>query len=152
MRALFSQSTALATAILLCVAHNPVLAQGDYSPVDEEDVLAMRLNHYFTPEKQGREADFEWRFFKDGFVIRSAKGSIPTDLRDKLITKGATAEEIQGKWQVTAKEGRQLVLSEIRVGKKPADKSGKKVSFNIYRTAPTVVRVGQPQYVFGIGP
>lgn len=108
----------------------------------------MRLNHYFTAEKKGREADFEWRFFKDGFVIKSAKGTIPADLQEKLVRKGARVDEISGKWRIEKDSG-QLTLLEIQEGKKPLNT---KASFRIYRTAPTVIRVGSPQYVFGIEP
>lgn len=142
-------SLGLVTAAVLCLgAGAPLQAQGQYAPVTDEDVLAMRLNHYFTAEKKGREADFEWRFFKDGFVLKSGRGSIPADLQEKLVKKGASADDISGKWAVASKSG-QLLLTDIQVGKKPTQN---KASFRIYRTAPTVIRVGNPQYVFGIEP
>jgi hypothetical protein len=150
MKAFRAPAAALAVVVaagLLLAARGPLYAQGSYAPVDEEAVLAMRLNHYFTPEKKSREADFEWRFFKDGFVIKSGRGPIPADLRDKLIEKGAAAEEISGKWRIE-RDPHQLTLTDIQVGKKQPRKS--KVNFRIYRTAPSVIRVGEPQYVFGV--
>lgn len=142
-----SALAAVAAVALLVASHSPLRAQGDYAPVEDEDVLAMRLNRYFTAEKKGREADFEWRFFKDGFVIKSGRNPIPADLQEKLVKKGATVDDISGKWRIEKEGSRRLVLTDIVVGKKPLKT---KASFRIYRTAPTVVRVGEPQYVFGI--
>lgn len=58
------------------------------------------------------------------------------------------ADEIRGLWKLEGGEGQRLVLTEIKAG----DKIGKdNVSLRIYKTAPTVVRIGEPQFVFGVG-
>ena len=120
--------------------------QGKYAPVTADDVPTLQLNHYFTGAKKGgRTADFEWTFTKDGFTIKKGKAAIPADLLAKLLPEKATADEITGKWKVDA--GR-LVLTDIRAGETKGKES---VELPIYRTAPTVVRVGEPQYVFGVG-
>jgi len=130
------------------VAITPVGAQGQYSSVSEANVADLTLNHYFTPDKKSHKPDFEWTFTKTEFVLKKGKGAIPADLVEKLLPNGATADEIRGQWKVAEKEGQRLVLTKI----KAADKAGNKdVSLSIYKTAPTVVRIGDPQYVFGIG-
>ena len=63
----------------------------------------------------------------------------------KLLGEKATADEIAGKWKVDAG---QLVLTDIKAGEAKGKES---VKLRIYRTAPTVVRVGEPQYVFAVG-
>jgi hypothetical protein len=121
-------------------------AQGRYSPVSEENVMALQFNHYFTPDDKGHEPDFEWTFTMGEFAIKKGKGAIPADLQKKLFAEGA--EEIRGKWKLDGKGGQHLVLSEIRAGDKV---KMKEVRLPIYKTAPTVVRIGEPQYVFAIG-
>jgi hypothetical protein len=139
-------------AALLFVGANTTLAQGNYDEVTAEDVVQLELNHYFTPDNKGHQPDFEWSFTKDEFVIKGAAGAIPADLVPRLLPAGTKAAEIRGKWKLTRTSGVQLVLTEI-VG---TDRAGEEVlgqketKFPIYRTAPTVIRVGQPQYVFGL--
>ena len=133
---------------LLFVARESVRAQGEYSPVSEANVVVLTLNHYFTPDKKSHVPDFEWSFTKTEFVLKKGMGAIPTDLLEKLLPKGATADKIRGKWKLADKDGQQLVLTEIKAGDKPGNQA---VSLVIYKTAPTVVRIGEPQYVFGIG-
>jgi hypothetical protein len=133
---------------LLFVGSAPLYGQGKYTPVTDEEVVALKLNHYFTPDKKAHDPDFEWSFTKTEFVLKKGKGAIPADLMEKLLPADATADEIRGKWKLESKEGQRLVLTEIKSG----DKAGKKeASLVIYKTAPTVVRIGEVQYVFGIG-
>ena len=139
----------LLTAGCLLAAASNVVAQGQYSPVTDEEVMALRLNHYFTPDDKGHEPDFEWTFAMGEFVMKKGKGAIPAWLREKLVAKGAAADEIRGKWKIESKEGQQLVLTEIKAGGKVGMKE---VRLPIYKTAPTVVRIGEVQHGFGIGP
>ena len=139
---------ALVASSLLFAALAPVGAQGQYSPVIEADVVVMTLNHYFTPDKKSHAPDFEWAFTKTEFVLKKGKGAIPADLLEKLFPTGTTADEIRGKWKLEDKIGQRLVLTEIKAGDKARNKD---VSLIIYKTAPTVIRIGQPQYVFGLG-
>jgi hypothetical protein len=133
----------LVAALVLAGVAN---GQGDYAPVTAADVPTLKLNHYFTPDmKGGRTADFEWTFTKDGFTIKKGKAAIPADLVGKLLGEKAAADEITGKWTVDAG---QLVLTDVKAGETKGKES---VKLRIYRTAPTVVRVGEPQYVFGVG-
>lgn len=127
-------------------------AQGNYSAVTAENVVALKLNHYFTPDKKGHAADFEWTFTADEFAIKKADGPIPADLREWMVGKGAKVDEIRGKWRLEAKDGVHIVFFEIKADGKPIPKTAMNgIRRSIYKTAPTVVRIGQPQYVFGIG-
>ncbi|MEI8383178.1 MAG: hypothetical protein WCJ09_23875 [Planctomycetota bacterium] len=139
---------AVVISSLQLVAVNHVRAQGQYSPVSEANVVDLTLNHYFTPDEKSHAPDFEWTFTKTDFVVKKGKGAIPSDIIEKLLSKGATADEIRGKWKLADKGGQQLVLTEIKAGDKAG---GKEVKIRIYKTAPSVVRIGEPQYVFGIG-
>jgi hypothetical protein len=129
-------------------------AQGNYSAVTAEDVVLLELNHYFTPDRKSHKPDFEWSFTKDEFVIKAAAGAIPADLRERLLPAGGKAEEVRGKWKIAYESGVKLVLTEIvgtdRVGEEVLGR--KESRLPIYRTAPDVVRIGEPQYVFGVGP
>ncbi|MFO0843853.1 MAG: hypothetical protein U0797_15895 [Gemmataceae bacterium] len=138
----------LALGGVLLVRGGVADAQGRYADVTDADVVALKLNHYHRAKGPGREADFEFSFNKKKeFVIRKGKGPIPADLISKLLPAGTKAEEIRGKWKLEGKSGQRLVLSDIKAG----NTDGKKdVSLPIYRTAPTVVRVGEPQYVFAV--
>lgn len=121
-------------------------SQGNFR-VAEADLPAMKLNHYFTPDKRSHDADFEWTFSKTEFKVRKGKGPIPTHLTDMLLPAGTTGDEITGKWKLTP--GSELELSDIKCGDKPG-KQG--VKLRAFKTAPTVVRVSDPtQFVFGIG-
>ena len=119
-------------------------AQGEYKKVTDADVLALRLNHYFTANKAFHKPDFEWTFAKDGFVMKEGAGKISPYLMETILPKGQTASEIRGKWKL--EEGR-LTLSSIKADGK--DVKGAP-SFPIYRTAPIVVRIGDVQHVFEV--
>ena len=109
--------------------------------------MAMKLDYYFTPDRKRGDSDFEWAFAKTGFVLKKGKGAIPADLLGKLLPEGTAADEVRGEWQLTGKVGQRLVLTEIRAG----DKAGKKeVELRIYKTAPNIIRVDEPQYVFTV--
>jgi hypothetical protein len=137
-----------------CLAANPTstLAQGDYAPVTAKDVVAMKLNHYFTADKKSHVPDFEWTFTEKEFVIKKGKGPIPADLLEQLLPKDMKADEIRGEWKIDKKDPL-LVLTKIKVGgeKEKKKKEGlKEAVFPIYRSAPIVIRIGEPQFVFGL--
>jgi hypothetical protein len=135
--------------VLLAVGPGQADAQGTYGAVTDKEIMAMKLNHYFSADKKSHKADFEWTFTEKGFTIKAGKEKLPAELVEKLLPDGVTADEIRGKWKIDSKDGQQLVLSSIKAKDKPGKKQ---VSLVLYKTAPTVVRVGEPQYVFGIGP
>jgi len=123
-------------------------AQGRYEPVTEDDVQLIKLNHYFSADKKHHDPDFEWTFTKGEFRIRKGMGEIPVDLRKLLLPEGVLAAEIRGKWKIDAEKS-QLVLTGIKHGKQDGRKE---VRLPIYRTAPTVIRIGDPQHVFSVEP
>ena len=138
----------LVVGSLLFVALESVRAQEAYSPVNETDIVALKFNHYFTPDKKSHAPDFEWTFTEKEFILRKGTGNISTDLLEKMLPKGSMADTIRGKWKLVNKDGQRLVLTEIKAGEMS---SKKEVNLVIYKTAPTVVRIGEMQYVFGIG-
>ena len=139
-------------ATCLLASSSAMLGQGQYSEVTAKDVVALQLNHYFTADKKGHQPEFTWTFTKYEFAIRAGEGGIPADLMKRLLPPGAKAIEIRGKWSLASNPG-QITFSDI-LG---TDASGgevlgnKETKYHIYRTAPTVVRIGEPQYVFGVG-
>jgi len=84
-------------------------------------------------------------------VVRAGDCGIPVDLMKRLLPAGAKAVEIRGKWKLASG---QIVFTDVLA----SDVSGgevlgnKEAIYHICRTAPTVVRIGEPQYVFGVGP
>jgi hypothetical protein len=135
---------------LLVVGYERLSAQGPTlvaGPVTEAEVITLKLNHYFTPDRKAHEPDFEWTFTETEFVLKRAQGPIPADLLEQLLPANTTADEIRGKWELD-KDGQQLILTGIKAG----EKGGKEdVTLFIYKTASTVVRIGEPQYVFSVG-
>jgi hypothetical protein len=131
---------------LLILGSGFASAQG-MSVVAESEVAALKLNHYFTSDKESHDADFEWTFTEKEFVVKKGKAAIPQDLLEKLLPKGMTADEIRGQWTLQDKDGQQLVLTDIKAGEKAGNK---KASLAIYKTSGIVVRIGDPQYVFEI--
>lgn len=122
------------------------VAQGNYAPVTKNDVVTMKLNHYFSKDNRPHDGDFLWSFADTGFVLKPGKGAIPADLIEKLLPEGTEATEITGKWSLDAEKG-EIVFTEIQAG----DFAGREdVRCSIYRTAPTVIRLGKPQYVFAV--
>lgn len=120
-------------------------AQGRFS-VTESDLPEMKLNHYFTPDKKSHARDFEWTFTKTGFTIKKGTGPIPRHLLDQLLPPGSDADEVTGGWTL---KGGKLELTGVKAGGKDGRKG---VSLPIFKTAPTVVRICDPeQYVFGVG-
>jgi hypothetical protein len=137
-------STLLGAGLWRLIAPRPVLVT---APVTEAEVVNLRLDHYFTPDRQAHEPDFEWTFTETDFVLKRATGPIPADLLAQLPPAHPTADEIRGKWRL-AKDGQQLILMGITAG----EKGGKAaVTLLIYKTASSIVRIGEPQYVFSIG-
>ena len=123
-------------------------AQGKFSSVTDANVVDLKLNHYYTPDQKPHDTDFEWTFTNTEFVLKKGKGPIPSDLMMKLLPEEMATDEIRGLWKLEGGDGQRLVLTKIKAG----DKIGKdNVSLRIYKTAPTVVRIGEPQYVFGVG-
>lgn len=121
-------------------------AQGNYREVTENDVVAMKLNHYFTADRKAHDPDFVWTFTPGEFVLKDGTGTIPAYLHDTILPRGRAAREIKGSWKL--KDGR-LVLTGMKAdGRNVVDDA----SFPIYRTAPTVIRVGDVQHVFGLSP
>lgn len=139
---LFRLSIALIAISIPTVA----IAQGRYTPVTDENILALKLNHYFTPDQKSHDADFQWSFTKDEFILKKGKGPIPKDLLQKLIDPEESPDEITGKWKLDEKNNK-LILTEIKFGKKAGKKE---CTLTIYKTAPSVIRIGEPQYVFAI--
>ncbi|HVJ80980.1 MAG TPA: TlpA disulfide reductase family protein [Planctomycetia bacterium] len=125
------------------VAGPPKLGTG-YSPVVATDLERCVLNHYFTPERSYSLADFEWKFSAAGFVIASGAAPVPKHLVDLLVGEGKAASKIEGKWKLTGRGG--LVLFDLAVD--GAKKELPEKTLAVYRTAPTVVRIGDPQHVF----
>jgi hypothetical protein len=117
------------------------------SPVTATEVVTLKLDHYFTPDRQAHEPDFEWTFTETDFVLKRAQGSILADLLEHLLPPDITADEIRGKWKL-AKDGQQLLLTGLKAGAKGGKEA---VPLLIYKTASAVVRIGEPQYVFSIG-
>lgn len=130
--------------VLVFLGRRSADAQGPYRPVSSDDVVAMKFNHYFTLDMTHHEADFGWSFGQNEFVIKKGKRAIPADLCERLLPKGTTAEEIRGTWSV---KGGHIFLTDIKYGDKDGNKD---VNLAIYRTAPTVIRIGEPQYVFAL--
>ena len=130
------------------------IAQGEYREVTPEDVLAMKLFHYFTPDESVHEPDFKWCFKKKTFVLTADTGGLPADLQERLLPEGATAREIRGRWRLDDKNGRRLILTDITAKENEDEETEfagrKRVRLPIYRTAPSVIRVGHLQYVFSI--
>jgi hypothetical protein len=125
-------------------AQGPALVAG---PVTAAEGVNLKLDHYFTPDRKAHEPDFEWTFTETDFVLKRAQGPIPADLLEQLLPSSTTADEIRGKWELD-KSGQQLSLTGIKAG----EKGGKEnVTLFIYKTASTVVRIGEPQYVFSVG-
>ncbi len=131
---------------VFAVGTGSVWAQGDYGPVTAKAVRNLSFNHYFTPDKKSHTADFQWVFTETDFVIASGKGPIPAPLLEQLVGEKIEADEVSGQWKLN-RDGSEVVLSQISVGPVRYKKS---VTFAIYKTAPTVVRIGDPQFVFSV--
>jgi RNA polymerase sigma factor (sigma-70 family) len=126
--------------------YNVLPLPGGPLPVSEADVVALRLNHYFTPDGKAQDPDFVWTFTETEFVLKKGRGPIPADLRRKLLPPATTADEIRGRWSLEP-GGRSLVLTKIRAGETAGPKQ---VALPIARSGGIVVRIGEPHYVFAI--
>jgi hypothetical protein len=132
--------------LFACFAFMLMSPQGEYSEVTDAEVISMKLNHYFTADKKSHKPDFVWKFTKEGFVLKDGDGKIPAYLAEKLLPDGLKANEIKGKWKL---DKGNLVLSSITAGGQDILKDAK---VTIYKTAPTVIRIGEVQHVFAIAP
>ena len=131
-------------ALLGAVVAGPPTPGTGYSPVVAADLERCVLNHYFTPTRNGVAADFEWKFSADGFTMAKGVVPVPKHLVDLIVGEGKSAAKIEGKWKLGA--SRELVLFDFSVDGSKQDLPEK--TLPIYRTAPTVVRIGEPQHVF----
>lgn len=142
-RSLLAAGFAVALSVATAMGAMPV----GYSAVTEADLPQMSLNHYFTPAGRPGDQQFAWTFAADGtFEAKAGEGSIPLELRQRLTGSEAEAKQIAGKWKLA--EG-QIHFSDVKADGKAVAPETPAV-YRIYRTAPTVVRIGEPQYVFGI--
>lgn len=114
-----------------------------YQAVTAEDMPKFKLNHYFNKENKSTLLDFDWTFDKDGTFKMEAKEALPVHLRELLLSKDSKAKALTGKWAIANGE---ITFTEIKAGD---EKGVEKAKMHVYRTAPTVIRIGEPQYVFG---
>ncbi|MES2571529.1 MAG: hypothetical protein V4710_15930 [Verrucomicrobiota bacterium] len=132
-------------AVACFITGGNAAAQGAYAPVNPSDITSLKLNHYFSADKKHHQPDFKWSFTSTEFTLQKGTGSIPSDLLAKLLAAGGTSEAISGKWRL---ENGELVLTDFKAAEKTASKE---VRLSIYRTAPTVIRIGHGiQYVFEV--
>jgi hypothetical protein len=148
-RRLFALPFLSIAALLLAVGS----VEGDgpigYSQVTQADLPLLSLNHYFDANGKSPGTKFVWTFAADGtFDVQPGEAGIPLDLRQRLAGDVAEAKQISGKWKL---EGRMIRFSEVKIDGKPATPE-EQASYSIYRTAPTVIRIGEPQYVFELLP
>lgn len=118
-------------------------AQGAYNPVTGPDLAGADFNHYFNDNKKVvTPPDFSWTFSATDLVIKAGKGLLPADLTRQLAAGRKDVKTIEATWKV---ENGSLLISVTAIDGNPA--SGE-ASFRAYRTAPTVIRIGEQQYVF----
>ena len=134
----------MAFGAVFLLAGNTLRGQGTYAPVTAADVVAMRLMQHFDADGKAREPAFHWTFAKDGsFVVKKGAEAIPDKLLKTLLKpaagRPAAADEVRGNWAV---DGGQLVLTDIRAGEAAG---AAKVHLDVYRSAPTVIRVDDRQ-------
>lgn len=131
---------------LLTRSTSPASAQGKF-PITEADIAIMQPIHYYLEDKKYREPRFAWDFTNETFTLRKGTEPIPEPLLNQFVVKGMSADKITGKWKLVEQT---LVLSKIAIDGTDVDKV---VKFELYKTAPTVIRWGSlPQFVFAAEP
>ncbi len=135
------KSLVVATVILAgCTAGH---AQGNYAPVTTKDLVEAKFNHYYGANRKAvMPPDFSWNFTATNLVIKTAQGSIAPDLIERLAAGKNEVKTIEAEWKV---EHGELVISRIKVDGQPTRTLAKLPAF---RTAPTLIRIGERQYVF----
>jgi hypothetical protein len=134
------------TVSLLSLAASSASAQGNFA-IKEADIEVMKPIHYYLEDKKYREPGFAWDFTKETFTLKKGTEPIPEPLLNQFLEKGKSADTITGKWKLV---DRTLVFSAIKVD--DADLKIE-VKFELYKTAPTVIRWGSlPQFVFAAEP
>jgi len=119
---------------------------GNLPAVTPDQLIRLKLERYYTADGKEHVADFEWRFTPDEFVLKRGAAAIPVDLRKKLFFHDPVPDEIRGKWTLK-NGGGELVLTEIKAG---LQSGVDKVTLSIQQTGIGVIRVGDPEYVFGL--
>lgn len=152
-----SQITCLLTLLALATLTAPAdasenaQAANPYKEVSEQDVTKLQFVHYFDEQKQYQPAEFAWTFAEDGtFELRAGKRPIAVELRRRLTGDEAEVRQITGRWQLDVNRcgGKLLTFTDIKAD--DAAVSTEFAGYSIYRTAPTVIRLDTPQYVFAI--
>jgi hypothetical protein len=162
MSPVFFGVTRVALALLACTAFvratkaDPTDGLAKYSAVTAPNVDAMSFVHYYTPDKKYRQADFEWTFSKNGFVIKGYDAPLPADLLRQFLPKEGAEKrvtQIKGKWRLEGKDGQRLVFTSIEGRTQEGDVAGRKrTTISIFKTAPTLIRLGERQYSFTLSP
>jgi hypothetical protein len=126
-----------------CVAGQP----GRLGAVSKSDIPSLKLNHYFTRDGKAHFDVFSWTFTETRFALRPGKGPIADELLNRLLVDKATPKVIEGRWALkdSGRGGQVLELTEIQGDGKPGREQAE---YAIYRTGGTVIRLGEPQYVF----
>lgn len=138
---------AFLTVFAVVVVTGTVRAQGHYAPVVDADLIGASFNHYYDANmKAVIPPDFSWTFTATNLVIKSGKGSIPTDLLQQLAAGAKDVKTIVAGWKV---EAGQLIITGPTVD---GESRHTMVKLPVSRTAPTVIRIGRHQYVFSPGP
>lgn len=122
---------------------------GRYKPITKEEIPRLELAYYYTPDKDYRKPDFAWKFREGKFALAAEESQVPEELMQRLLGKNVTPGKVRGRWELIDDNGMKLVLFSIVAD---GHKIKRKVILPIYRTAPTVIRIGNPQLVFTVRP
>ncbi len=122
------------------------VAQGNYAPVTAADLPGAKFNHYYNEKgKAVFPPDFTWSFSTNSLHIKAGKGPIPPDLLNHLAGGRKGIKEVQAGWKI---KDHHLFISGILLDGEPVRTM---VKLPVYRTGPTVIRIGEKQYVFSPG-
>lgn len=149
-------SVGLAALLAFSAWQGGALAAGpapgfDYAAVTETDVPRMKFAHFFDEQKQFHDAAFAWTFDADGtFRIAAGKKAIAGELCRRLLGEAVEVQEITGRWRLVPGNNGGVLIRFLEVVADGKERQTEDATYRIYRTAPTVVRIGEPQYVFSL--
>lgn len=128
----------LCSVIVGCGPAGGMPSPGDnYPPVEEADLIGKKCTNR-TGQDDGA---FKWSFEKDRFVLEGT--DIPPDLLLVLLGDDATAEKIEGTWEVDDSENIHFFVETDQPKDQPRESK-----LHIFFTGVIRIQTDDAQYVF----
>ena len=119
-------------------------AEGEFPPVQPGALKGASFNFYYGPDNKAVfSPGFTWTFSTAKTTITAGKHPIAADILEHLAAGGKKVHRIEADWHISGNH--YLILSRVKID---GHTNRATWSLPLGYTAPTLIRIGEHQYVF----